>query len=306
MYSVLVLMSTYNGDSYLEEQIESILNQEGVNVFILIRDDGSSDKTCAIIEHYLRRNSNISLERGENVGFVKSFSKLLEMARMSNISADYYAFSDQDDIWFNNKLLLACQNLASCDNSKPNLFTSNSMLINSEGKELYLFHKGNSCSYGRGSVLLYGTEQGCSMVFNRRAVEFYCQNMPKQTWHDRWMFFICFYLGNFFYYNQPLFYYRVHGGNTLANDRIGFWRYIKKQFSSFLKKPLHLLMAEEFYSAFNEYISTSDKSYFITYFSYRYNLLSKFKLLFFYEFRNPLKVKLHDSLSVLKILVGRM
>ena len=75
MQKIQVLMSTYNGEKYLKEQIESILSQEGVNVSLLIRDDGSKDNTKGIIKEYLN-DDRVSLFEGENIGFVKSFLTL--------------------------------------------------------------------------------------------------------------------------------------------------------------------------------------------------------------------------------------
>ena len=77
---VLVLMSTYNGERFLKEQIDSILSQEGVDVRLLVRDDGSTDRTWEILEVYASGYRNIVITRGENVGFVKSFSALVRMA----------------------------------------------------------------------------------------------------------------------------------------------------------------------------------------------------------------------------------
>ena len=75
---VQVLMSTYNGERFLEEQIESLLSQSWKNLEILIRDDGSTDGTMEILERYCMRYSNIQVFAGENVGVAKSFFELLE------------------------------------------------------------------------------------------------------------------------------------------------------------------------------------------------------------------------------------
>ena len=137
---VLVLMSTYNGGRFLKEQIDSILSQEDVDVRLLVRDDGSKDNTCSILSEYASVHQNIEWKACENVGFVRSFSALVRMALESEIAADYYAFADQDDIWMSKKLITACSVLFSKDASKPNLFTSNSMQVDADGKELELFH----------------------------------------------------------------------------------------------------------------------------------------------------------------------
>ena len=117
---VAVLISTYNGKKYLKEQLDSILNQTYPNIEIVIRDDGSTDSTLELVKEYQEKHSNIRLKEGTNIGFIKSFFKLLEMA-----DADYYAYCDQDDIWLENKIELAVNALNQADNTKPNMAFGN-------------------------------------------------------------------------------------------------------------------------------------------------------------------------------------
>mgnify|MGYP002608834447 CR=1 FL=1 len=99
MYKVAVLLSTYNGSKYIKEQIDSILSQEGVNIDIYIRDDGSTDETVNIIYEY--KSNNIFLTEGKNIGVGNSFMELLYSVPEIY---DYYAFADQDDVWLPNKI----------------------------------------------------------------------------------------------------------------------------------------------------------------------------------------------------------
>lgn len=132
MYSVSVLMSTYNGAKYVREQIESILSQIGVEVKLTVRDDGSNDLTCEILKEYASLGK-IALIKGENVGVSKSFFILLD----SSPDCDFYAFSDQDDIWHNDKLLNAvkCMELSQKEKNCENgvLYFCNKNLVDSNG-----------------------------------------------------------------------------------------------------------------------------------------------------------------------------
>lgn len=310
---VLVLMSTYNGERFLEEQLDSILSQEDVNVSLLVRDDGSKDNTCQILSDYALKHQNIELKLCENVGFVKSFSELVKMAVTLDIDADYYAFADQDDIWMPKKLAMACSVLAMKDNSKPNLFTSNSMQIDAEGRELELFHKGPEPKFRKGNVLVFGTEQGCSMVFNRKAVEIYSEHEPSLTWHDRWLYHICYFLGSVTYDHQPLFYYRRHEKNALANHKAGSLegepsKIVRVYRILFVEPPVtnHVEMAQEFYDHFASRLKKDDQKLFRRFIVCRRSLASKIYMLFSRHFIYPYYDANEGRLLKWLVLAGRL
>ena len=310
---VLVLMSTYNGERFLEEQLDSILSQEDVNVSLLVRDDGSKDNTCQILSDYALKHQNIELKLCENVGFVKSFSELVKMAVTLDIDADYYAFADQDDIWMPQKLAMACSVLAMKDNSKPNLFTSNSMQIDAEGRELELFHKGPEPKFRKGNVLVFGTEQGCSMVFNRKAVEIYSEHEPSLTWHDRWLYHICYFLGSVTYNHQPLFYYRRHEKNALANHKAGSLegepsKIVRVYRILFVEPPVtnHVEMAQEFYDHFASRLKKDDQKLFRRFIVCRRSLASKIYMLFSRHFIYPYYDTNEGRLLKWLVLAGRL
>ena len=312
---VLVLMSTYNGERFLKEQIDSILSQEGVDVRLLVRDDGSTDRTWEILKEYASGYRNIVITMGENVGFVKSFSALVRMA-LDQIGGEremFYAFADQDDIWMPKKLSTACSVLSSKDASKPHLFTSNSMQINAEGKELELFHKGPEPKFRKGNVLVFGTEQGCSMVFNRKAMELYAECEPQLTWHDRWLYHICYFLGSVTYDHQPLFYYRRHENNALANHHAGSLeeersKIVRVYRILFVEPPVtnHVEMAKEFYDHFAPMLDSSDRQLFKRFIVCRKSVVSKIYMLFSRHFIYPYYDVNEGRLLKWLIMAGRL
>lgn len=304
MEKILVLLSTYNGEKYISEQIESILSQQDVKVYILIRDDGSQDRTWEIIKGYESDCNNITCVEGDNVGFVNSFTQLLEIGLKKYKETNLFAFADQDDIWFPDKLKKSCEALSNKDMTKPLLSMCNSQMVNSSLDELGLFVTCDLSNFDRGAALIHPVTQGCAMVFNRRAGELYVSHPPKRSWHDRWLYLICFFLGDIFYYQQPLFYYRIHNNNALAQRKISIIEYVKKQCLKFFTPSLHLLMAKEFYENFKSLITESDKELFRIYFSYRFNLLSKIEIFMNKKFKYPLKKQ--RILYVLKVLLGRL
>ena len=118
---IAVLISTYNGERYIEEQLDSIFSQTVKDFHVYIRDDGSTDGTCQVIEDYIRRHKlsdRVTLECGDNIGFCASFFELMKTAD----DGECWAFCDQDDVWMPEKLEYASAWIRENDNSKPLLY----------------------------------------------------------------------------------------------------------------------------------------------------------------------------------------
>lgn len=285
---VLVLMSTYNGERYLKEQIDSILTQEGVSVHLLVRDDGSKDKTCAILDEYDKQYDNVSVVKAENVGFVKSFSKLVEMSCNYKTQVEYYAFSDQDDVWMPHKLKTACSYLSKMDQDKPLLFSSNSIYVDENMKELGVFHPKEPYRT-KENVMIYPTEQGCSMVFNLKAVELYNLHHPDISWHDRWMCLICNFMGEMCYCHEPLFYYRMHSNNTLSGKKT-FWEVYYDDIKDFFTTPsVNYPMLIEYRNAFQNYFDGIAIHMIDEYIAYRKSFKIKLRMIFLSNYQYSFK-----------------
>jgi rhamnosyltransferase len=107
--NIAILLSTYNGENYISEQINSIINQTNSNWTLYIRDDGSSDGTLDIITRFVTDYENIVLlDSSINIGTLESFIWL-----MQNVNSSYYMFCDQDDIWLPNKIDISFSELFS-------------------------------------------------------------------------------------------------------------------------------------------------------------------------------------------------
>lgn len=127
MKKVNVLMSTYNGEAYIEEQMASILKQDYPNIEIYIRDDGSTDGTCRYLKKY-EGVENVHIQYGDNIGFLLSFQKLLREAE----GGDYWAFSDQDDIWYEDKVSRAVDWMEGKGESKPLLYQCSYYIVDEQ------------------------------------------------------------------------------------------------------------------------------------------------------------------------------
>ena len=98
MKKIIILLSAYNGEKFISEQLESLLKMripDKSEIKIVIRDDGSSDNTLKILESYEKKYNNIYVIKGENIGWKRSFWELLKYEK----NGDYYCYCDQDDIW---------------------------------------------------------------------------------------------------------------------------------------------------------------------------------------------------------------
>ncbi len=219
--TVIVLLSTYNGERYLTEQLDSILQQKDVNVILLIRDDGSLDRTNAIIGDYQAMYpQKIYLFKGNNIGCAASFRWLMEKALDMFPSADCYAFSDQDDIWELDKLKIASEALALQDDKMPNLFFSQFQKVDSSNNAIST--EAIRFKHSFGEALVMNPSVGCTQVFNKRLLFECLKGMPPAlVLHDWWMYCVCLALsGNVTYYAEPLVRYRQHAMNVIGSKRM--------------------------------------------------------------------------------------
>lgn len=215
MKNVLVLMSTYNGENYLVEQIESILSQKDINVHLLVRDDGSKDNTLSILKKY-EKNKRIDLIKGVNLGCANSFKFLLLEAYKLRFDYDYFAFADQDDVWFLDKLHAAALKLSTYSEDKPIMYCSNLLVVDKNLNERGLFHP-KIVQLSVANSLIESIATGCTMVFNRKVVELFHDYTPKTLRiHDLWIYHMCILLGEVCYDSQSYVYYRQHGNNVIG------------------------------------------------------------------------------------------
>ena len=211
MREVCVLMSSYNGAPFIREQIDSIIGQKEVGVKLIVRDDGSKDNTIDILKEYSNKGL-LEYVAGKNVGYVRSFFELLKAAP----ACDYYAFSDQDDIWQENKLITAVSSLKKM-NGKNRLYCSN-LDVYVDGRVLGQMRP-LDISTNEYECLNRSICTGCTMVFDNDLKELVLENLPDTKVipvHDLWIFHTAIYLGSLFYDKRSLIKYRQHGSNQIG------------------------------------------------------------------------------------------
>lgn len=211
---VTVLMSTYNGEKYLREQLDSIIKQENVDLRIVVRDDGSSDGTVSILDEYSKKYKFISYYKGsQNLKPCKSFLELIR----SNTDSDYFALSDQDDIWDRDKLITAIRFLQAQDQTMPALYFSNLRIVDENNKYYRNSHDVPRNLNNKYNALIATAATGCTIVYNKKLAEIANRVKPRTfSMHDTWLYLTCAFFGNVIYDFEPHINYRQHHDNVIG------------------------------------------------------------------------------------------
>ncbi len=215
--SVCVVMSTYNGERYLREQIESLEEQTLLPARIHIRDDGSTDGTRHLIENLASEYSNITYDFGENVGWRLGFVEALKQCG----GYDWYSFCDQDDVWLPEKLENAVALLKEAGRTDgPVLYAGNVTIADADLNPVRLFNEAPIDIVGKDFPHTFTMDEmagGLTYVFNRVAkgllIDF---RYPGCTGHDRLLMLICKLFGTVVYDFDSYVLYRQHGANAIG------------------------------------------------------------------------------------------
>lgn len=172
-------MSTYNGGTKIIRQVQTIIDQIGVRTFISIRDDGSNKETIDILKRLEREYSNIDITYGKNVGYKKSFLSLITNCKRNGF--DYYAFSDQDDLWEKRKLLKAVQCLDKINDSVK-LYVSSLDIYDEHG---HFLRKKDMSMFPNNIYSLFTRMRfaGCTFVFSKNLVDL-CSNYENLPFYN--------------------------------------------------------------------------------------------------------------------------
>ena len=224
---VNILMSTYNGEKFVSEQVESIQKQTYTDWYLLIRDDGSTDKTCEILADFVSTDSRIKLIRAENVGVIKSFHELVK----NNLDADFYFFADQDDYWLPEKLTAMLDEANKHDNRKPIMYYSDLKVTDKALKvtsQSMIRSQSDHANTRLVQELTENTVTGGASMINHELAQLW-QTTNDVIMHDWYLALVAAALGELVYIDQPTHLYRQHDTNVLG----------ARTFSKRLKKWLH-------------------------------------------------------------------
>ena len=210
---IQILLSSYNGEKYIRDQIESLLLQTQKGVQILVRDDGSTDQTCRILDEYAEKGL-LSWYGGSNLGPGCSFWKLLQDCD----EADYYAFCDQDDIWDTDKLETAVGMLNDKTTEIPALYFCDVRVVN-RNLETLSDHMIRHAVADYPHSLIKNIAPGCTYVFNHAARKIICRldaNRFGIGLYDWTVYQIVSCFGYILFDHNSHMNYRQHDNNTIG------------------------------------------------------------------------------------------
>ena len=258
---VNILLSTYNGARFLQEQLDSLQSQNYPNIAIHIRDDGSTDSTFSLLQSYKGNSSHLNLIKGENIGWKQSFLELVR--NCEDEPGDFYAFCDQDDIWKPGKVSRAVGRMQESPNPSRTLYCSRSILVNSELRPLRLSPIPTQLNFE--NAICDSAVLGCTTVFGQEIKRLLLKgNCHDMIGHDWWSYLVAAAFGEVIYDIDPQVFYRVHGSNV-STPRGGVQRlkYETKKFIEWLAKGRKevdfLTQAEKFIETYNDSIPAEKK-----------------------------------------------
>lgn len=253
---VVVLLAAYRGEAFIGEQVKSILDAPHPTRLI-IRDESPDEKTSkelmALPELYTGRLNYVTARDATVKGHLQNFKALCHFAHQ-NESADYYCFSDQDDVWHANKLPVLSERIRETEGigKTPTLVHCDLCVVDERMREIapsYIHFQGFPDPHKHSFPLFLhqNVVTGCATLFNRSLLDIAHPIPISAVIHDHWFALCAIYFGQLEYVDQPLVNYRQHGENAIGatsveNQRSFFKPYLYRMILSF---PKHLSQAVE-------------------------------------------------------------
>jgi len=230
-----ILLAAYNGENYITEQIHSILKQTYTNWILIIRDDGSSDRTIEIIKLFIERYpEKIKLIKDNlgNLGVRQNFTKLLEYS-----DADYIMFSDQDDVWLPHKIeitLKKVKELEKIHGSEVPLLLHTDLKVTDRNLKVFSdsYWKYQKINPSKGKylnrLLIQNTITGCTAMINKKLKDLAIPIPEASIMHDWWLALVSLAFGKIDFIRESTILYRQHGRNDIGAQQWNFTYVFKK------------------------------------------------------------------------------
>lgn len=220
MAEVAIIMASYNGEKYIQEQIDSILNSSFQDFELHVCDDGSTDRTEEIVSSYVKRNiGKVFFHKNrENLGVIRNFLDGMKYAQ-----CPYYMFSDQDDVWEKDKILHTLEKMKREENQDadaPIAVFGDAYMVDAELRSLnntfQRISNLNPTNTKLSHLVVENSVIGCTLMINACLKELVKETDLHIKMHDWWIALIATSFGKLVYLDEPLLKYRQHENNTLG------------------------------------------------------------------------------------------
>lgn len=264
-----ILMATYNGESYIGEQIDSILNQTYTQWKLYIRDDGSKDNTMSIVEEYANKYSDkiILVKDGKRgLGAKGNFGALIKYSK-----SEYCMFCDQDDFWLSTKIEDSMNKMLEIEKKEgidlPILVHTDLKVVDGElnviNESFWNYQNLDKTKTSLRSLLVQNNITGCTMLMNKALMKL-CQNTPENCiMHDWWIGLVASAFGGIYTVDKQTMLYRQHGKNEVGAHKYNSIGFVKNKLSNIEKinKSIDdtINQAKAFYDEFKNELNSNDK-----------------------------------------------
>lgn len=246
MENITIILSTYNGEKYLNEQIDSILAQTDTNWTLLIRDDGSKDKTIELIQYYTEKYPEKieQIPSNENLGVIRSYELLLKQCQ-----TQYIMLCDQDDVWLPKKIEWTREKMTELEKEnqgKPLVVYTDLQIVDEKLNPIF----SSFWNYSKimpsllttfDMVCAHSAATGCTMMINQEALRCSLPFCDEVRMHDSWILLNSLKAGGAVsYVNEPTILYRQHTNNVIGaiNEKDFYLKNKLKSLKSVLKSNL--------------------------------------------------------------------
>ncbi len=205
-----VLLSTHNGERFLRQQVESVLNQRDVELQLHVRDDGSNDGTVALLRDLAEADRRLTFSEGERMGAAQSY---LTMLSQTPEDVDFVALCDQDDVWMDGKLARAAEWLSEVEG--PAMYCSAVEVVDEDLRPLGV-HRTSRRGPALENALVQNIATGCTIVVNGSAPHLFRKVPNHPVMHDAWIYAVIAATGVVRYDPETWVFYRQHQENTIG------------------------------------------------------------------------------------------